>query len=110
MPEAIERHLLASLSDELAALGVTGAKVDVLSARADDWRFRIEAGGRRFETGYSQREQLWCREITPGREASLFSNDEPQIGTSVAARLAVVRRIQRALQNPESIRRDPPPI
>ncbi len=106
----IEAHLMTSVAQDLAALGVPEAKVTVLSAEADDWRYRIEARDRTFEFGFSCREPLWCRELTAGREGHLVSNDHRPINTSAPARRAALRLIEHALTHPGFPPRDPPVI
>ncbi|HVU33461.1 MAG TPA: hypothetical protein VHE61_08495 [Opitutaceae bacterium] len=110
MSDPIEEHLVALLTRELGALGVTGAGVAILSAESEDWRFRVTADGRGFEAGFNHREQLWCREVTPGREAPLLSNDRPRIGTTAEARRTALRAIRDALAHPGLVVRDPPVI
>lgn len=106
----IEEHLVAGLSRELTALGVSGATVRVLSAEAENWRYVVAAAGRTFEFGFNHRECLWCRETTPGQEKHLVSNDAAPIGAGDLARRTGLRLIRTALLHPDAIRRDPPII
>lgn len=106
----IEAHLTSVVANEFAALGTRDATVTVLSAQADNWRYRVEAQGRIFEFGFSFHEPLWCREITPDSKRHLVSNDHPPVDTSDAARQLGIRLIHHALTHPEFPPRDPPVI
>lgn len=106
----IEQHLVTALAQELRELGLEAAHITVLSAEAENWRYRIEVNGRSFEIGFNHREQLWTRETTPGAERHLVSNDAPRIPVSSAARKHGLRLVQQAVMNPAAIKRDPPVI
>ncbi len=106
----IEAHLAQLVSQQLAQHGLCDAAVTVLSAEAEDWRYRIDADGRTFEFGFNHREQLWVRETTSGAQRHLVSNDAPRIHVSEAARTTGVQLICQALRFPASVRRDPPVI
>jgi hypothetical protein len=106
----IDEHLARNLSNELRAMGVAYAAVAVLSAEAENWRYRVAAQDRTFEMGFNHRELLWCRETTPGRRKHLVSNDHPPLNDSRAARSRGVALIRRALADPTFPPRDPPVI
>ena len=106
----IEENLSQVVSQQLAQGGVQAAHVTVLSAEAEDWRYRIEAAGRMFEFGFNHREQLWARETTPGAQRHLVSNDAPRIHVSEQARITGVELILCAILFPAAMRRDPPVI
>lgn len=106
----IEVHLMNTVANELATLGTPSATVTVLSAEADNWRYRVEAQGRIFEFGFSFHEPLWCREVTPGGKRHLVSNDHPPTNTSEPARQLGIRLIHHALTHPGFPPRDPPVI
>lgn len=106
----IEQHLVNRLEQALAERGVAAEAVTVLSAEADNWRYRLRLRGRTFEFGFSLRERLWCREVTSGCEKHLVSNDEPPVCDSGQAWTLALRLITRAVSDPTFPPRDPPVI
>lgn len=106
----IEAHLQAQLAQRLAERGVNAAQVQVLAAEAENWGYRIEAGRRVFEIAFSHRARLACREVSPGREKHLVSNDHPPVNTSAEAMDRGIRLVCAALSRPDFPPRDPPVI
>lgn len=106
----IEQHLVTRLQRALAVRHVPYDVVTVLSADADNWRYRVAAGDRTLEMGFNHRDRLWCREVTPGRERHLVSNDHPPVCQSEAGFGLGVRLIARAIADPTFPPRDPPVI
>lgn len=107
---AIEAYLRIRLEARLHAAGVPESSVSVRSAEAENWRYRITAGGRVFEMGFSHREPFWARETTPGREKALTSNDHPPAATSAEALERGVRLVALTVRDPAFPPRDPPLI
>jgi hypothetical protein len=106
--DPIESHLVQQLTAELAGAGLDGAQVLVLSAEAENWRYRVQVGTRQFELSFNHREQFWARETTPGAEKHLVSNDHERIGVSDRARRQGVQLIAAAARDPRFPPRDPP--
>jgi hypothetical protein len=117
--QAVRRHgsvspiaefLAERLTEQLAAEGVRLDRVTVVSGEAERWHYEIVVEGRSFDFGFNHRERLWCREVTPGHEQALVSNDEPGIATSPEAWHLALQRIRCALRTPRVIQREPPII
>ena len=110
MPGPIEAHLAKTIAADLALAEVGEANIAILSADAETWCFRVTAKGRTLESGFNHTDQLWCREVTPGREKHLISNDAPHVGASQAARRAALQVVRHALANPFFAIHDPPVV
>jgi hypothetical protein len=117
--QAVRRHgsvspiaefLADRLTEQLAAEGVRVDRVNVVSGEAERWHYMVVIADRTFDFGFNHRDLLWCREVTPGHEQALVSNDEPGIATSVEAWRMALGRIRGALRTSRIIRRDPPVI
>lgn len=106
----IEQHLARVVTDGLANRGITASSVVVLSAEADDWRYRVAIGDRLFEIGFALDARAWAQETTVGREKHLTSNDHVPVNTSAAALNYVLALIARAMRDPAFPPRDPPVI
>jgi hypothetical protein len=106
----IAEFLADRLTEQLAAEGVRVDQVTVMSAEAERWHYVIKVADRTFDFGFNHRELLWCREVTPGHEQAVVSNDEPGIATSPEAWRMALERIRGALRTSRIIRRDPPVI
>jgi len=99
-----------ALAAALSGRGVALSAVEVISAEADEWRYRIKQHERSFEIGFSREIGAWAQETTPGRMKHLTSNDHPPVNSTTAAFDEMVRLVAHAMRDPAFPPRDPPVI
>ncbi len=106
---ALEFPLLDQLDRELRQWGLH-AEIVLQAAEGDGWRLGVTAASRRFELGFGPAEGFWAREVTPGRERHLLSNDHPRVHTVPEAGRLAARLLAATLLDPAFPPRDPPVV
>lgn len=100
--ELTKQEIEARVRRELAEVGLAPDCFHVEHGEGIAWWVELEVRGRRFSLGLVQRDGFSCEETTEGRRIDFTSHvDQPIFGHPDRLRLAGLRLVRYAVDNPE---------